>query len=250
MVESVHKALILLNSIRDQGELRLKDAAAEIGVAESTAHRMLATLIFHGFVVQDASRRYRAGPSIGVPPAEARWARGFRDACRQEMRELADATGETVNIVVRTGTLARVMASEESTRPLRAGSRQGHVPPARAAVGGKVLLAELDTSELEDLYLSDRARQDDRMTSEEFRQFLRSMRAIRELGYATAVDEVEIGLSAVAVCLRNESGTAVGALVVAMPTMRLRDNLDQRLVVKMRVAASRIEPLIGELIPE
>ncbi|WP_043779326.1 IclR family transcriptional regulator [Rhodococcus sp. JVH1] len=249
MIESVHNALLLLNAVRDHGSLRLKDAAEEIGVAESTAHRLLAMLIYHGFVVQDESRRYLPGPSIGVGPTHSSWTKTFRDASLGPMRELASLTGETVNLVVRTGAESRVIGAVESEKLLRVGNRQGHVPPARTSAGGRVLLAQLGDSALTDLYQSDHALSADRLAPAEFAQLCRELRAVAEKGYATAVDTVEVGLSSVALCLRNGEGVALGALVVALPTTRLQSSLESGLVAQMRRAAVGIESRIRELRP-
>jgi len=47
-IEAVDNALQLLQLLRDGGTLRLKDAAEELGVAPSTAHRLLAMLVYRG----------------------------------------------------------------------------------------------------------------------------------------------------------------------------------------------------------
>ncbi|SDU79601.1 DNA-binding transcriptional regulator, IclR family [Gordonia westfalica] len=237
MVESVHNALVLLNAIRDQGAVRVSEAAREIGVADSTAHRLLSTLAYHGYVAQDADRRYRAGPLVGVGPATSELNRRLRDLSFPEMCALSKVTEETVNVVVRTDKLARVIASVESPRLLRAGNRVGHAPPARSAAGGKVLLAELDDSALRKLF-----RDEDRTDG-----LLKEMTAIRALGHASAIDEVESGLSSVAVCLRTVERVAVGALVVALPTGRYRGFIDAGGIARIHETARRIETSIEVL---
>lgn len=62
-LDSVDNALRLLQMLRDVGALRLKDAAEELGTAPSTAHRLLAMLVYRGFAVQDEKRRYHPGPA-------------------------------------------------------------------------------------------------------------------------------------------------------------------------------------------
>lgn len=64
-LDSVDNALRLLQMLRDVGALRLKDAAEELGTAPSTAHRLLAMLVYRGFAVQDEKRRYHRGPRWG-----------------------------------------------------------------------------------------------------------------------------------------------------------------------------------------
>ena len=79
-IEAVDNALQLLQLLRDGGALRLKDAADELGVAPSTAHRLLAMLVYRGFAVQDETRRYVPGPAMGVGPAGLSWTRLLRSS--------------------------------------------------------------------------------------------------------------------------------------------------------------------------
>src|SRR6476620_1171204 len=103
-IEAVDNALQLLQLLRDGGALRLKDAAAELGVAPSTAHRLLAMLVYRGFAVQDETRRYVPGPAMGVGPAGLSWTRLLRDISRPHMELLCARTNETVNLMIRVGT--------------------------------------------------------------------------------------------------------------------------------------------------
>ena len=64
-LDSVHRALRLLVTLRDGQVLSVKDAAAMLEVVPSTAHRLLVALCYDGFAVQDRDRRYRAGPEAG-----------------------------------------------------------------------------------------------------------------------------------------------------------------------------------------
>lgn len=234
MIGSVHNALVLLTEIRDQGGLRLRDAARELGVAESTAHRLLSTLAYHGFVRQEADRRYVAGPQMGIQPALAGVQRAVRDACLPELDRITRATNETANVMVRTGSLVRTVASVESTRLLRIGSRLGHVTEAHRAAGGRVMLAELDDDSIAALDL-------DSPLPEGFSEVLAST---RERGYATSINEVEDGLSSVAVAIHHD-GEAVGALVLVLPSTRFPFGAEGRLVKHLRQAVARIESTLG-----
>src|ERR1700731_5058294 len=64
-IESVDKALKLLLLLGERPEIRLSEAARYLGVAPSTAHRLLAMLAYRGFVRQDpVSKAYLPGPSL------------------------------------------------------------------------------------------------------------------------------------------------------------------------------------------
>ena len=103
LLESVDNALKLLQMLRDVGGVRLKEAAEQLDIAPSTAHRLLAMLVYRGFAVQDEKRMYHPGPAMGAGPAQRGWTREFNDACRPHMEALASMCGETVNLVIRVG---------------------------------------------------------------------------------------------------------------------------------------------------
>jgi DNA-binding IclR family transcriptional regulator len=63
-IQSVDYALQLLLILKRDGVLRVSEAAAELGVARSTAHRLISMLRFRGFVEQARDRTYRAGSAF------------------------------------------------------------------------------------------------------------------------------------------------------------------------------------------
>jgi IclR family transcriptional regulator, acetate operon repressor len=50
-IEAVDRALLLIRLLNEQGSVSVSEAAAELGVAPSSAHRLLATLCYRGFAV-------------------------------------------------------------------------------------------------------------------------------------------------------------------------------------------------------
>src|SRR5918992_1084946 len=140
-LESVDNALRLLQLLRDQGRLRVTEAAEELGTARSTAHRMLSMLVYRGFAIQDERRGYLPGPALSAPPVRDRPLQELRRALLPHMDALCERVDETVSLMVRVGTQTRFLASVESTQILRVGDRAGTVLPATRTSGGKALLA-------------------------------------------------------------------------------------------------------------
>ncbi|KSZ58842.1 IclR family transcriptional regulator [Rhodococcus sp. C26F] len=259
MLESVDNALRLLQLLRDAGAIRLKDAAAELGTAPSTAHRLLAMLVYRGFAVQDEKRMYHPGPALGVGPASQGWTRDFTDLCRPHMEALATLADETVNLVIRVGSQARFLWTAEAASILRVGDRRGQVLPAELTAGGRILLAELPRSVLEQLYLrpadephisqgpSPAYETDRRMAIGEFEEFAHELEAARKLGFAVNVEQTEEGVAALGVAIRNGRGIAIGALTVAVPVTRYRQHLRGRLVAQMQAAVRGIEVDVADI---
>ncbi len=257
-LESVDNALHLLQLLRDVGALRVKDAAEALGTAPSTAHRLLAMLVYRGFAVQDEKRRYHPGPAMGAGPAKHGWTRELADIARPHMEALAMITGETINLVLRIGSQARFLYTAEATTMLRVGDRQGQVLPAELTAGGRILLAELPRRTLEQLYLRPAgpptisqgptaAETDRRLAPGEFELFVNELEAARRVGFAVNVEQTEQGVAAFGVAVRNGRGMAIAALTAAVPATRYREHLHGQLVAQMRTAIRGLEVEVAHI---
>ncbi|WP_354148704.1 IclR family transcriptional regulator [Arthrobacter sp. 754] len=241
-IEAVDNALQLLQLLRDGGTLRLKDAAADLGVAPSTAHRLLAMLVYRGFAVQDETRRYVPGPAMGVGPAGLAWSRLLRSLAQPHMELLSARLNETVNLMVRVGTKVRFLATVEGNNVLRVGDRQGTVMPANKTSGGKAMLAELDSHMIEQLFRSNNAEiGGDTIPDTEYQAFLNELETIRNNGFAANFEGTEDGVSALGIALHNRHGNVVGALSVATPATRFRKVFDAGLVGALRETCRQLE---------
>jgi IclR family transcriptional regulator, acetate operon repressor len=254
LLESVDNALRLLQMLRDLGAVRVKQAATELDIAPSTVHRLLAMLVYRGFAVQDEKRTYHPGPAMGAGPAERGWTREFADRCRPHMEALVAVCGETVNLVIRTGTQCRFLASVESAATLRVGDRQGQVLPAEATSGGRSLLAELPDDVLQRLYLKtsgddEQDATDRRLAAAEFDEFRRELGGVRRAGFAVNVEQTEEGVAAFGVSIHNRSGRPIGAITVAVPTTRYQRHAHGPLVAQMRRAVREIEVDVADIEP-
>jgi DNA-binding IclR family transcriptional regulator len=214
-VTSVDHALRLAVILQVEGPLTVSAAASRLGVARSTAHRLLSTLVYRDFAVQDEDRSYRAGPVLEVAATAHSDIGAIRAAALGPMRTLVDAVDETVNLSIRTGRTIRFIASVESTQTLRVGSRDGMVLPAHQSTGGLVMLAALTDAQLVALY--DAAPPDERVDLTKLR---RELKAVRRSGIAINRERTERGLIALGHAITNASGETVAAVSVSMPTAR------------------------------
>lgn len=241
-IEAVDNALQLLQLLRDGGALRLKDAADELGVAPSTAHRLLAMLVYRGFAVQDETRRYVPGPAMGVGPAGLSWTRLLRSLAQPHMELLSAQLNETVNLMVRVGTKVRFLSTVEGNNVLRVGDRQGTVMPANKTSGGKAMLAELEPQMIDQLFRSNNAEiGGDTIPAEEYPAFLRELESIRSNRFAANFEGTEDGVSALGMALHNRHGQVVGALSVSTPATRFRKVFDAGLVPALRETCRQLE---------
>jgi DNA-binding IclR family transcriptional regulator len=239
-IASVDHALRAAAMLQLEGGLTVSQMATRLGVARSTAHRLLAMLVYRDFAVQDDDRTYRAGPVLELATHSQSRVAALRAAALPHLRRLTDLLDETTSLTIRTGDTVRFVASAEGTQTLRVTSREGMVFPAHLTTAGLLLLAELTPTELDDVYAEERYRQ--RPTERPDLPALRTELArIRRSGFVVNKERSERGLTAVGVPIRGPEGTAIAGLAVSMPSARYDRHQLPALVHALRSAAHELE---------
>ncbi|MFD7977247.1 IclR family transcriptional regulator [Streptomyces sp. NPDC059071] len=134
--QAVRRALDVLHCFHDNGpDPTASDLARRLGLSTSTAHRLARTLLAAGFLEQDArTARYRLGPAVTELGRLSYHQRGLHLAA-PELRDLAERTGTTAALALRSGAHAVIVAGGTVTP--KAGLRR----PLRSTAPGRVLLA-------------------------------------------------------------------------------------------------------------
>jgi DNA-binding IclR family transcriptional regulator len=242
-VESVDNALRILQALRDSGQLRVSEIAGELGIARSTAHRLLSMLVYRDFAIRADDHSYLPGPALSAPPLHGEPMSRLRSQLRPHMEALRDQVGETVNLQVRLGTQTRFLYTVESAEVLRVGDRQGTILPAWVTSGGKVLLAALPDAQLTTVLRKAAAPATSRwsLTDTARRALITELRQVREQGWAENIEESESGLCAVGMCVRDSGGAAIAALSVAAPTARYSPGKARALVGALTATVSAVQ---------
>jgi DNA-binding IclR family transcriptional regulator len=219
----VDKALALLQLIGEHQALRVAEAADLLGVARSTAHRLLAALRRAGFVLQDRPNgAYRPGPALYQIGLSAVSRIDIRRVARPVLEQIRDETQETVSLAVLEGVTIRFLDCAESPRSVRVGNRTGIVRPAHASAVGKAILAGLSDADLSRRYpggelppTTTPAAIIDMATLRE------ELSEIRAQGYALNWEESVDGICAVAVALRDTVGQPLASFGIVAPSSRI-----------------------------
>jgi len=221
-IESVDRALQLARVLRHEGALTVTDAAELLGVAPSTAHRILTALTFRGFAVQDRERRYLAGPELGAGSPTAIAHSSLRALARPALEHLHDVLGETVALVVLQKQSIRFLDSiEDTAQTLRVSLPLDGTFPAHKAAAGKALLSLLRNEAIDALYAEAGAEGPHPATLK------RQLAAVRRTGYGTSFDEIGPGVAALGVAIPL-GARPFSAFAVAIPAARYdRDRLPQ-----------------------
>lgn len=239
-VTSVDNALRIAAMLQLEGPLTVTEVAHRLDIAASTAHRLLAMLVYRDFAVQDTDRSYRVGPVLELAAHSQSAASRLRAAALPHLRRLVDLLDESANVAIRTGDTVRFIASVESTQSLRVGTREGMVFPAHETTAGLILLAELPHDQLEGLYAEERydGRPDERP---DLRVLRTDLERTRRNGFTLNRGRSERGVVAVGVPVRGANGEALAGISVSMPSVRYEKEKLPTLVSTLRATAKALE---------
>ena len=244
-VQSVDRAVTVLEILARAGEAGVTQIAGELGVHKSTAFRLVSTLELRGLVEQHAERgKYRLGMGI-LPLAGATTARlDLVQEARPLARALALGTGETVNIAVLSDGAALYLDQFAGSSSLQPHNWVGQRIPLHATSNGKVLLAWLDPAEA-DAAVRRPLKRFTPSTITTLKQLRAELDATRDAGYARAVDEMELGLTAVAAPIFNMRRDVIASLSVSGPSVRLHGTLMASAISSVRDTAVSISERLG-----
>jgi DNA-binding IclR family transcriptional regulator len=242
-VTSVDHALQLATMLQVEGPLSVSEAAERLDVARSTAHRLLAMLVYRDFAVQDDDRRYSPGPVLSLAAQSRSRTAVLRTVALPHLERLVAELDETANLHILAGDHVRIIASVEGRQALRVGNREGMVFPAHLASGGRLMLAGLPAAQLDALYAESRwaERPQQRPDPDQLRTDLAT---VRRSGFAINAERTESGVTAVGRGVHVD-GRIGAAVCVSLPSVRFSEERLTRLLAALAAAARAIEDDLG-----
>jgi DNA-binding IclR family transcriptional regulator len=244
-VQSVDRALLVLEILATAGQAGATEIAAELGVHKSTVSRLIAALEARGFVEPASERgKYRLGYAIA---RLARASSGHLDLVKlsQDVCDtLALDVGETVNLAILDG--ARIVNVVEAIGPEQITLRSwvGQSCPAYATSSGKLLLAGLDPADLRSR-LGTTLEAFTANTVVNLDDLERELATARECGWASVAEELEIGLNAVSAPVYDAGSKVIAALSVSGPAYRFSPDRFAEIAKQTASAAEVISRRLG-----
>ena len=231
---------LLVRVLESDEPVALGDLASASGIPKSTASRLLSALERRGLIQQDGKRgRLRPGPAILRVAERSLLERSLVELARPSLEALAAASGETINLALPAPEGVEHVAQVESRHFLGAGQWLGRSVEYHCSANGKVFMAYgRGTTPARPLT---RHTPETITTAAELRA---ELERVRRQGLATAVDELELGLAAMAAPVRGAGGEVVAALSISGPTLRMTGEriaaLKPVLIGEARALSSRL----------
>lgn len=243
-IQSVDKALRLLLLLQERGRLRISETSRELHVANSTAHRLMSMLVYHGFAERDGEAgAYKLGGLMLRVGLAAVHQHTLRSLARPAMQQLLGQVNETVHLAELDGSSVHFIDSLESTQALRVVSRAGRSLPAHATSAGKAMLAQLSEDELYQLYPDEELPGPPvtERTVTTRTQLFRVLTNVRRNGFARNAEESERGVGSVGVALSRALANPISGLSVAVPDVRMDAARMRNITGLLREAVAGLE---------
>jgi DNA-binding IclR family transcriptional regulator len=240
-LQTVDRALQVLDLFGPaRPEIAVADVARELGIDRSIASRLLGALAAREYVAQDdATGRFRLG--IRVLDLGSLYLQNDRlaAAALPELHALATQTGGIANLfVLHDGQAVRLAA--DPARPMTAVR-----VPAHCTAAGKVLLAALDDVGVRAVIarrgLAPRTPRS--ITDPEV--LLRCLADVRASGYASELEETNLGRGCLAAPVRDVTGRTAGAVSFSLLASQITAERTPALVDAVREAALRVSESLG-----
>jgi DNA-binding IclR family transcriptional regulator len=239
-IASVDHALRIATMLQLEGSFSVTEVAGRLGVAPSTAHRLMQMLVYRDFAVQGNDRRYHAGPLLELARYSPSRVSALRTLALPHMQRLVDDVDESSNLAIRTDDTIRFVASVQCQQALRVGTREGMVFPAHRTTAGLLLLATLTNDELGVLYAEERY--EGRLAERpDLRRLKTVLTKVRKAGFSLNLGMSERGIVAVGVPIEAPGEGPIAGLSVSLPSVRYDKNRLDELLRSLHATAAGIE---------
>jgi DNA-binding IclR family transcriptional regulator len=201
--QAIDRAAQLLVRVVESAEPpSIGELSAGSGLPKSTTSRLVSALERQGLVQRLGERgRLRPGPVL-LRYASRDTSQTLVELAGPSLRRLADASGETINLAVPGADGVEHLAQEDTAHFVGVTDWVGRRVPFELAANGKCFLTFGGAGHPQSA-------------------------DIRMHGYATSIDELEVGLTAMAAPVLGSNGVAIAALSISGPTVRLRSRIEE-----------------------
>lgn len=211
-VEALAKGLAILESFdATHAEMTLSEVARRVSLSPAAARRSLITLQTLGYVGQK-NKRFHLRPKAMTIGSAFYFSARVDEVMQPDLREIVQRFGDASSVGTLEGPDVIYIAHNSVQRARRAAAVVGARYPACATSLGRVLLAGLSNEALEAYIASVQPEPLTAKTITDPAELHGEIIKVREAGYATTVDQLDYGITALAVPIRDLGGNTIAAL--------------------------------------
>ncbi len=245
-VQSVDRALAVLEILARDGHAGVSDIADEMGIHKSTVSRLLGSLVSREMVHQNSERgKYQLGFGILRLASSIPGRLSLVREARPVLESLAEEFKETVNLAVMRSNFAVNVDQAMGPSTLATYDWVGSLTPLHATSSGKVLLAALPADERKRVLRETGLPSRTPRTVTSMKELETQLIGVARDGYGVVREELEIGLTAVAVPVYNHVGAVIGAVSISGPAFRFDPEQVPGLLETLKQAGLQISARMG-----
>jgi DNA-binding IclR family transcriptional regulator len=247
IVQSVDRALTLLDIVAEHGTISLTELSGLAKLNKATVHRLLATLIYKGYIQQNSQTGYYELTfklfQLGNKKIEKM---DSMNAVRSLISELSNKVEETVHLVVEDNKeVVYIDKFAPNRQTFMTHSRVGSRAPMYCTAVGKALLANYPDEVIKDVWHNSHIQQLTPNTITDFTAFMEEIAKVREHGYGMDHEENELGVFCIASVFYNYKGEIAGAFSISIPSTRFMNKTPHPYIERVLEYSKKISQLLG-----
>ncbi len=245
-IPSLAKACQVLGWLAaERGPHSASEVARKFQMPRTTAFRVLRTLRAEG-LVEEVDGRYRGGAGLLRLGLLALQTVEIHSLAEPVLQRLAQTTGETAHLAVRTGDQMLILQVADSPNPIRVASRPGTLVSIHCAAAGKALLAALPPAQVRGILQGKRLERRTGRTITTMVALEAELETIRRQGYALDDEEYHDGVRCLASAVFDARGDAVAALGITAATVRFAKRKVPAVAREVTRAAKLLSDALGQ----
>jgi DNA-binding IclR family transcriptional regulator len=249
-IQSLDRGLVILEAVaKSRHPVSTTELAGLLGIDHSSAFRLSTTLKRRGFLACPSGRtEYILGPAIWRLSRQYDWSNMLVGVCHEDLKGLADQTGETVHLAVREGQHALFADHATSNHVILISGRTGESIPLHCTAHGKALLADFEKPQLEALFGATplRAGTDNAIVSLD--RLAETCAQIKAQGFATDTEEYHAGICCVAAPIRDKDGAVIASIGISAPSTRFPEQRYRICGAQTSKAAQHIQDILRGMV--
>ena len=225
-VKAVETTLQIIEALDEREGGRPTNLGSALGLAKSTVHDHLNTLVEHGYVTKEGDLYVLSHKFLSLGEATRGRQKAYRLA-RAYVEKLAAKTNERAQFIVEENNEGVYLHTAQGEDGVRTDSGVGRRVPLHATAAGKSILSELSTSRVHEILDARGLPQLTSTTITDREDLLAQLKQIHERGYATNDGENTVRLGAIGTPVLAPDDTVIGALSISGPTNRMKNKRKQ-----------------------
>jgi len=240
-VEALAKGIAILEAFdAETPEMTLSQVSRKVGLSPAAARRSLITLETLGYIGR-REKRFHLRPKLMALGSAFYFSARIDEILQEDVQRVVEKFGDASSVGTLDGQDVIYVAHRSVQRARRALAVAGARYPAYATSMGRVLLAARPDAEIDAYLAAYEPRQLTSKTCTNPKALRAEIMVARRDGYATTVDQLDYGITALAVPIRAADGTTVAALNTSGYTgMVTPEQLVEERLPELQQAASHI----------